>query len=248
MLFMKINYKEVGLQQNFLYEVLASTFSRDKDNIIPNTASMGIRLIEDDIIKITPYPNTTTFKNLKENGYASINFVDNVYLFTLASLKDPNSSIGLKEFPIELYGFYEFTVGRVFKEGFKELKDSDKISFPYVNEAWAIAFCEVIEEIHISKENTLGRLMLSEFKMRIYSLVKKRESFKLFNRAENLILESLILATRLKLIKEKDNEELFNKIYKKLTEHLQDVERFSKNKYANKSLELLKEYISKLWF
>ncbi|MFX1325815.1 MAG: DUF447 domain-containing protein, partial [Promethearchaeota archaeon] len=198
------------------------------------------------IIKITPYPNTTTFKNLKENGYASINFVDNVYLFTLASLKDPNSSIGLKKFPAELYGSYELMLGRISKEGFKKLKDRENVSFPYVNEAWAISFCEVIEENHINRENSLGKLILSEFKLRSHSLVKKRESFKLFNRAENLIIESLILATRLKLAREINDEVLFSTIHNKLTDHLQNIERFSKNECANKSLKLLKQYISKL--
>ncbi|MHA2392025.1 MAG: DUF447 domain-containing protein [Promethearchaeota archaeon] len=243
---MKVNYQDIGLHKNYLYEVLTTTFSRDKGKLIPNTASMGIRLIEDDIIRITPYPNTTTFKNLKGNGYASINFIDNIHLFTLASLKDPNSSIGLREFPIELYGYYEFMAGKDIRKTFKELKNKEKFLFPYINKAWAIAFCEVIEKNQTSKENSLGKLILSEFKLRIYSLVKKRESFKLFNRAENLMLESLILATRLKLAKEIDNEHLFEKIYEKIIDHLGNIERFSKNRDVHKSLELLKEYISKL--
>jgi len=243
---MKINYKDIGLHKNYLYEVLATTFLKVKDIIIPNAASMGIRLIEDNIIKMTPYPNTTTYKNLKENGFASINFVDNIHLYSLASLKDPNSQIGLKEFPIEYYGYHEFINEKDIKGAFKELKDSDKIKFPYIKQAWAIAFCENIEENQITQENSLGKLRLSEFKLRIYALVKKRESFKLFNRAENLILEILILATRLKLAKERKDQQLFDKIHNKIIDHIQIIEKFTKNENVIKSLELISNFVKKL--
>jgi len=243
---MKINYKDIGLRKNYLYEVLATTFVKVRDEIIPNTASMGIRLIDDNIIKMIPYPNTTTYKNLKENGFASINFCDNIHLFALASLKDPNSHIGLKEFPIEFYEYFDFINEKSMKGVFKQLKDSDKIMFPYINQAWAIAFCETIEENQITKENTLGKLRLSEFKLRVYSLVKKRETFKLFNRAENLVLEILILATRLKIAKERNDQPLFDKIHEKIIDYMKNVERFSKNEEAIKSLELLNNYLSKL--
>lgn len=243
---MKVNYKDMGLHKNYLYEVLATTFVIVKDKIIPNTASMGIRLIDDNIIKMTPYPNTTTYKNLKENGFASINFVNNIHLYSLASLKDPNSPVGLTEFPIEYYGYYEFTNENGIRGAFKELKDSDKIMFPYIKQAWAIAFCEIIEENQITKENSLGKLSLSEFKLRIYSIVKKRESFKLFNRAENLILEILILATRLKLAKERKDQRLFKNIHNKITDQIQIIERFTKNENVIKSLELISNFIDNL--
>jgi len=243
---MKTNYKDIGLHKNYLYEVLAITFVNTKNKIIPNTASMGIRLIDDNIIKLTPYPNTTTYKNLKENGFASINFVDNIHLYTLASLKDKNSKIGLEEFPIEFYGYHEFINEKSISHVFKELKDSDKIMFPYIKQAWAIAFCETLEENQIIKENTLGKLIVSEFKLRIYSLVKKRESFKLFNRAENKILEILILATRLKLAKERKDQQLFNNLYSKIIDYQQNIERFTKNEKAIKSLEIISKFVDKL--
>ncbi|MFX0029269.1 MAG: DUF447 domain-containing protein [Candidatus Hermodarchaeota archaeon] len=239
---MKINHNDIGLQKNYLFEVLATTFKKVEDKVIPNTASMGIRLINDDIITITPYPNTTTFKNLQLNGFASVNFVDNVYLYCLASLKDPNLDIGLKEFPTEYYGYYEFTN----EKGIKGLKNRDIITFPYIKQAWAIAFCEVIEESKIIKENSLGKLRVSEFKLRIYSIVKRRESFKLFNRAENLILEILILATRLKVAKDKKDQQLFNSVHNKIIDLKQSIERFTKNENVIKSLDLISKYTDRL--
>ena len=243
---MKINYKDIGLHKNYLYEVLVTTFVTDKDITIPNAASMGIRLIDDNIIKMTPYPNTTTYKNLKENGLASINFVDNIYLYSLASLKDPDSRIGLIEFPIELYGYHEFINEKGIKAVIRELRDSDKIKFPYIKQAWAIAFCETIEENQITKENSLGKLRLSEFKLKIYSLVKKRESFKVFNRAENLILEILILATRLKLVKKRKDQQLFHNIHKRIIDYMQKVKRFTKNDEVIKSLDLISRFVNEL--
>ena len=239
---MKINYNNIGLQKNYLFEVLTTTFKKVEDKVIPNTASMGIRLIDDDIITITPYPNTTTFKNLKLNGFTSVNFVDNVYLYTLASLKDPKSDIGLTEFPPEYYDYYEFTN----EYGIKGLKDRDIITFPYIKQAWAIAFCETIEENKITRKNSLGELRVSEFKLRIYSIVKRRESFKLFNRAESLIIEILILATRLKVAKERKDQQLFNSVHNKLIDHKQNIEKFTKNENVIKSLDLISKFIDRL--
>ncbi|MFX1344697.1 MAG: DUF447 domain-containing protein [Promethearchaeota archaeon] len=243
---MKINYKDIGIHKNYLYEVLVTTLTKDKDKTIPNAACMGIRLVDDFIIKMTPYPNTTTYKNVKENGLASINFVDNIFLYSLASLKDPNSRIGLKEFPIEYYGYYDFINEKGIKALIKESNDFDKIKFPYIKQAWAIAFCETIEENQITKENSLGKLELSEFKLKTYSIIKKRESFKVFNRAENLILEILILATRLKLAKERKNQQLFHSIHNRIIDYMQIIKRFTKNDEVIKSLDLISKFVKVL--
>jgi len=120
---MEINYHDLGLHKNYLYEVLTTTFSKSQKRIIPNTASMGIRLLNDGMIKITPYPNTTTFKNLNENGIAVFNFVDNIYLYALASLKESNSLIGLTEFPNELYEYYDIPLNTNLKEILSNHKD-----------------------------------------------------------------------------------------------------------------------------
>lgn len=232
-----IKYNDIGLIKNHLFEVLVTTFITVKEKIISNTASMGIRLIDDEILVMSPYPHTTTYKNLKLNAFASINFVDNVYLYSLASLKDPNSEIGLKEFPIEYYSYYELINER----------ENDKVVFPYIKQAWATSFCEVFEENITTKQNSLGELKLSEFKLKKHFLVQNRESYKLFNRAENLILEMLILATRLKVAKERDDQKLFNKIFNKLMDYKQNIERFTQNDNAIKSLDLISKFVDRFF-
>ena len=101
------NYQDFGLKKEILYEIIATTYSIEEKTgkIGPNAACMGIRVLDNCEIAINHFPNTSTYKNLKENSLLVINFVDNVYLYALAALKDPDSHIGLKEFPSKYFGF-----------------------------------------------------------------------------------------------------------------------------------------------
>ena len=83
----QIDITSMGLKANYLYEILATTFSIENNQIIPNTASMGIRLVDKQTITIWPYQNTTTYKNIENNKFLVINLVDDVYLYAIASLK-----------------------------------------------------------------------------------------------------------------------------------------------------------------
>jgi hypothetical protein len=231
---MRVNYKELGLNLNYLYEILATTFSRSnsKNEIIPNTACMGVRLINDKIIIITPYPDTTTYKNLKTNRYISINFIDDIYLYALAALKKLKHNSIFTEFPSKYYNFYEINL--------------EKISIPFLSNAWAVIFCKAIEEREIIKKNSLEEVKLSEFKLSVIFFKKYKESFKLLNRAENLALEIILLTTRLKVAKERNNHPLFYKIHDKIENYIEDIERFGKNERALKTIEFVRKYINNL--
>ena len=229
------NYKDFGLEKGNLYEILATTFSRSnkKENIKPNTACMGIRFIEENILKISPYPETTTLKNLKENGYIVINFVNDVYLYALAALKEKKSLIGIKEFPTKYYEYYK-------------IPKSENGLIPYINKAWLFLFGKAVEENQIIKKTSLGEIKISEFAINIIEFKKLKDSFKFFNRAENLALEIIVLATRLKIAKEKNEHALFNEIHNKLIDHMESIKRFGKNKRALKTMDLVSNYISTL--
>ena len=41
---MELNYQNLGLKKGYLYEILATTFSSEKDEIKPNSSCMGIRI------------------------------------------------------------------------------------------------------------------------------------------------------------------------------------------------------------
>ncbi|MFX1419073.1 MAG: DUF447 domain-containing protein [Promethearchaeota archaeon] len=233
---MTFNPKLFGLKSFYLYEIIATSYSLidDESAIKPNASCMGIRIVDENQLEISPFYNTTTYENLSKNNIITINFIDDIYLYALAALKTFNSSIGLSNFPSEYYTF-------------KYLKDYT-IDVPYIKKAWGILIGEVLQEFKKTKRDDLGEITIPVFKLNIVFAEKFRESYNLFNRAENLALETIILATRLKIAKENKNLALFSKINERITEHIENIQRFGKNKKALKSLELVNNYINSLEF
>ncbi len=236
----RTNPKSIGLKEDYLYEVLATTFSINNNKIIPNTACMGIRLIDDSSIKLRPYPNTSTYKNLRSNKLITLNFVDDIYLYALASLKDLKRSKNIKIFPEDFYDYYKIEN----KE--KILSNSEVVSLPYIKQAWAMIACVVMGEEQIVKDDNLGESKVIEFTISIISCDKFKESFKIFNRAENLALETVILATKLKVAEEKKDKALIQKIERKIEDYIAEIQRFGKNLSVLKAVEHVKDYIKNL--
>ena len=234
------NPKSIGLKEDYLYEVLATTFSINNNNIIPNTASMGIRLIDNRSIKLRPYPNTSTYKNLRSNKFITLNFVDDIYLYALASLKDFKRSKNIKIFPEEFYDYYKLEN----KENIRS--NSEMVSLPYIKQAWAMIACVSMDEEQIVKDDALGESKVIEFTLSIIFCGKFNDSFKIFNRAENLALETIILATKLKVAEEKKDKALVRKIEQKIEDYFDEIQRFGKNLSALKAVEHVKGYIKNL--
>lgn len=224
------NLQDHGLYQDCLYEVLACTIS--KKNEYPNTASMGIRVIDDKSLKIKPYYNTMTHKNIKECGGVSLNFIDDVSLFAQASLKEIKG--GFKGIPIEDYLYYDYNYRR------------NNYKIPYLKQAWMVIFCNVVNEIQIMKQDNMGTINATEFVLEVTYSIKKKESFKLYNRAENLALESVILATRLKIARNNKDDILFSKIETRINEYIKMITQFGRNSSALKTINLVKDYIKLL--
>ena len=233
---MSFDPKNFGLMKDYLYEVIATSYSFTNGGtaIKPNASCMGIRLVENNKIQITPFYTTSTYQNLKNNGIIILNFIDDVYLYALAALKDPNSPIGLVEFPFENYEF-------------KYLK-SHNMDVPYIKNSWAILTCKVFKEFQEIKRDNLGEIVVPRFSLDVISSELFRPSHKLFNRAENLTLEAIISTTRLKVAKDNRNKPLFSKILSKIRVNIEDVNRFGKNERAIRTVELINEYISNLMF
>ncbi|MFX1378026.1 MAG: DUF447 domain-containing protein [Promethearchaeota archaeon] len=223
--------KDFGLKRDYLYEIIATTYSITNDGleIKPNTSCMGIRVLEGQQIQMTPFYSTTTYKNLRENSIIAINFVDDVYLYALAALKEKESPIGLIEFPSEFYDFIHLK--------------SRSMDVPFIKKAWGILIGEVLKELQKSKKSNLGEIIIPIFKLNIIFAEKFQESHKLLNRAENLALEAIILTTRLKVAKENNNPTLFSKIYEKILDYIDMIKRFGKNENALKAIELVNNYI-----
>jgi hypothetical protein len=217
-----------------LYEIIATTYSITENGkeIKPNASCMGIRILKDNEIQISPFSSTSTYKNLKKNSIVAINFVDDVYLYALAALKEQESPIGLIEFPPE---YYEF-----------KYLETRSMDVPFIKKAWGILVCKVSQEFEKTKQDGFGEVIIPVFKLNTIYHEKFQESFKFFNRAENLALEAIILATRLKIAKKKDDKQLFNKINEKIIDHIESIRRFGKNENALKTIDLLSDYINNL--
>ena len=97
-----------------------------------------------------------------------------------------------------------------------------------------------------TKIDDLGEYIMPVFKLDVIFTEKLRETQKLFNRAENLALEAIILATRLKIARENQNQALFSKIHEKIKDFVENTKRFGKNERALKTIYLVDKYISSL--
>ncbi|NHJ20640.1 MAG: DUF447 family protein [Candidatus Lokiarchaeota archaeon] len=239
----QIDITSIGLKANYLYEILATTFSIENNQIIPNTASMGIRLVDKQTITIWPYQNTTTYKNIENNKLLVINLVDDVYLYAIASLKNyfvPKVNRGLTE---DYYNYSTIIVEDKDKDIVKKVMSIDSIHIPYLKQAWAIIACVTTNKVKIQKFDDLGKSEVIEISLKVIHYEQFRESYKLYNRAENLALETIILATKLNVAIEKKDEVLIGTIKTKIEENTSNINRFGKNLSALKAIELVHNYI-----
>ncbi len=227
---MTFNLKNFGLKKGYLYEIIATSYSLSANGLAikPNTSCMGIRVIEGDQLQMSPFYSTTTYKNLKQNNIIVINFVDDVFLYALAALKEKGSPIGLNEFPSKYYDY-------------KHL-ESLSMDVPFIKKAWGILIGEALKELQKSKEDGFGEYIMPIFSFKVIFTEKLNESHKLFNRADNLALESIILATRLKVADENKDMNLISKICEKISDYSRKIVRFSRNKKALKAIELVNQY------
>jgi hypothetical protein len=232
---MKIIYivilKEFGMNKKDLYETIATTISyRDKKKI-PNAASIGIRIINDDLIQVKSYLHSQTYKNIKKNKVIAFNLIEDVYQFALASLKCENN-IELKGIPNNQFLYFTLS------------SDDKTIEIPYLKNAWGLIFCNLYNEREVNSKDTLGRVIASEFQFKVLEKIKLKESFKIFNRAENLALEVIILATRIKVAKENKNEIIYSKISEKIQTNIDLIEKLSSNDKILKTINLVKKFIN----
>jgi len=243
----KFNPEKYGLYHDRLYEVLATTLTYDRSELsfIPNTASMGIRMTEENHFILNPYPTSQTFKNLKQYNIITLNLIEDVYLYALASLKDRGISRKLRKFPLDYYKNIDVFEDKELRQKIDQLTTLGEYKIPYVKDAWGILICKVINQRKKVKHNQVGEFKLTEFELEVLLEEKYRDSFKLFNRAENIALEMIILATRLKVAYDNEDKSLFSKIYDQILDYKTKLTRFSRNDSANNTLDLINKYIKK---
>ncbi|MFW9821122.1 MAG: hypothetical protein ACFFE5_16075, partial [Candidatus Thorarchaeota archaeon] len=182
-----------------------------------------------------------TYKNIEKNKFVVLNFVDDVFLYALASLKDSNHSRGER---ILSRDFYSHLLHNYSKEQ-TDNETANSVQIPYLKESWAIMLCQARDINQILKKDDFGKSKLMEINLTAIFCKKFKESFKLFNRAENLTLETIILSTRLNLAAVKKDERLVGAIKSKIEENLSNIKRFGKNISALKAIEHIENYIQR---
>ncbi|MCK4383540.1 MAG: DUF447 family protein, partial [Candidatus Lokiarchaeota archaeon] len=193
-----------------------------------------------------PYPNTTTHKNIESNKFLILNFIDDVYLYALTSLKGSNISKSGGTLSEKYYNYYTLGVKDEYKDFAKRITSTDSIQLPYLKQAWAIIICIATNKNQILRNDDFGKLKLMEINLTVISYEKFKESFKLYNRAENLTLETILLATKLNVAIEKKKKVLIRTIKRKIEENISNIKRFGKNVSALKAIEHVKDYIKGL--
>lgn len=127
----QVDLTSMGLKMNYLYEVLATTYSIKNNKLVPNTAAMGIRLLENSTIKIWPFPNTTTYKNLNSTKLITLNFVDDIFLYAITSLKSNDISNSIETATEQYYNYFPFDVKTEYEEIFKGIALHNRVHLPY---------------------------------------------------------------------------------------------------------------------
>ena len=170
------------LKKHVIYETIISTF---KENInTPHAAPMGI-IFENDYVLIKPYKTSRTYKYMKKNRYATINFINDLEIFYKLSLEDKNME--------EFKDFFEII---------------SEFNTPILKNADLSIEIKVIEDL---TEKDIRANFKCEPLHYIYN-IKYREQFEPINRAKGCVLEAIIHSTRVSLYRKLDKPELKAKI------------------------------------
>ena len=172
-----------------------------------------------------------------------LNFVDDVYLYAISSLKGSSLSKSDRAIFEDFYNFFTFSINNEYMDIAKKITSANFLQLPYIKQAWAIIVCVATNKTQVQKIDTLGKAELIEINLSVISYKKFKESFKLYNRAENITLETIILATKLKVAIEKKDETLIRTIKNKIEENSNEINRFGKNLSALKAITYVQNYL-----
>jgi hypothetical protein len=232
---MKVSIDEFGLVKGKLYEILVTSVKNVEDQYFLNTAAMGIKLFDSELVKMWPYEDTQTAFNLKNFKYATLNFIEDVDLFAIASLKGTPEKHGLLGIANEEYKFKKIQKKEDFEEGF--------FNFPFLKKAWGIAFCKVHHYSRFVQSNKFGSSKRYEIDLKVLSCEKLRETYKLINRAENITLETIVLATRLKYAKDMKDFYLLNQLKKEINDRLERIRSLEIDSHIQTAVERIITYM-----
>ncbi len=217
--------KDHFFPQDTLFEAILITAGGDSTPA--NCAAMGVKLTRGEYLLVQPYTNTDTYRNLSQFPFVTVNFTPNPLTFALCALEGWNAGSNTPEFgEDELVYWKDFPV-------------------PSLKSAYLSLKC-TREPMDNVKVGPRGMYLLV-----IKEAVVLTPTLPLTNRADNLALEAVVHATRVRIFTDQENFQLA----KDLLVTIKKYENYIKSNALEKSpaweaIErvnaFLKPYLSKI--
>jgi hypothetical protein len=217
-----LDLKGTVIPTDTLCECILVTAS--EEHTPPNAAPMGVKLSYREYLLVQPFTNTDTYANLSSFPYATANFTTNPLLYAKCALRGWSKGPGEPELPMDNYHTWpDFPV-------------------PSLKEATLTLQCAVdttVEDVVVSSR---GFMLLA-----VQGAAILNPLLQIVNRSDNLAIEAIVHATRVKLFIEdgdldsaKDLLSLIRRYEKFVKEH------GSEDSPACHAIEMVNDFIEPL--
>ncbi len=193
---------KIGLTKQSPAEIVLTTFSPDKR---PHASVIGIRTIGKSKVLLRIFTDTRTFRNLLQSRAAVINIVRDVNLL---------ASLALKEFP----GFGKIAL---------KFEKSGHVNAPKLAKTDARVEVEVEEVERAKISDEIGSSEVAYITARVKNIEVINPSIHPFKRSEFFVIESVILATRIKEALKNGRDEVAKKKFLELGEYVEKCRRIA---------------------
>lgn len=200
----KPSLTRIGLEKQSPAEIVLTTFSPDKK---PHASVVGVRAIGSSRVLLRIFTNTRTFKNILQSRAAVINIVRDV---------NQLASLALKRFP----SFGKITL---------KFEKSEYVNAPRLakTDAHVEVRIEKVKRTKISDE--IGSSEVAYVTARVKNIKVINPSIHPFKRSEFFVIESAVLATRIKEALKNDREEVAKKKFIELSGYVKKCRRIAPN-------------------
>ncbi len=217
--------KEYSFPQDTLFESILITAGGDSTPV--NCAAMGVKLTRGEYLLVQPYTNTDTYRNLSQFPFATVNFTTNPLMFAICALKGWDEVPDAPELGDEEIVFWKDFPVPSLRSAFLSLKCTR----------------ETMDHVKVGPR---GMYLLV-----IKEAIVLTPTLPLTNRADNLALEAVVHATRVRIFTDQGDLQLA----KDLLVTIKKCENYIKSNALEKSPAweaigrvnaFLKPYLSKI--
>lgn len=194
--------EEIGLSGKSPAEIVLTTFSPDKR---PHASVAGITTMEGSKVLLRIFTDTKTFRNILRHRAAVINIVKDVNLL---------ASIALREFP--LFGKISL-----------KFETSGRVNAPILAKTDVYVETEVARVKREKISDEIGTSEVAYIVAKVKNIKVTNPSPHLFKRPEFFVVESAILATRIKEALKRGRGEVARKKFLELSEYVEKCRRIA---------------------